>query len=201
MRVGGDPVTLMAFAAVMVCWLIFGLTFLLRTLQRSGPATQETHRNPRSTLGLILQTAGYALIWVFSRRSLGPIVPMPLALDVVVGAMAVAIAVFSVWLAAVAVRVLGKQWAIAARLVEGHKLIIEGPYSMVRNPIYTGMFGMLLATGLVATRWPAFLAAIALFLVGTVIRVRSEETLLRQQFGEEFDAYTRRVPALIPGLY
>ena len=98
-----------------------------------------------------------------------------------------------------AVRTLGKQWAIAARLVEGHKLITEGPYGWVRNPIYTGM--LLLATGLAVSRWIALPAAIALFGMGTVIRVRSEEKLLREAFGEEFEQYTRRVPAVLPGIY
>jgi len=36
----------------------------------------------------------------------------------------------------------------AMRVLEGHKLITLGPYNVVRNPIYTGMFGMLMATGL-----------------------------------------------------
>ena len=77
----------------------------------------------------------------------------------------------------------------------------EGPYSLVRNPIYTAMFGMLLATGLVATRWPGFIVAIIIFLIGTVIRVRSEEHLLREQFGADFDGYAHRVRAFIPGIY
>lgn len=195
----GDPPTLAAFAAVMLCWLVFGIFFLVRTLQR--PRRQETRRNPRSILGMVLQGAGYFVMWVFFRRDRGPIVSMPMALDVTVAIIAVALAVGSVWLVIVAVRTLGKQWALAARLVEGHKLIVDGPYRWVRNPIYAGMLGMLLATGLVATQWLAFMAATVIFFVGTVIRVRSEETLLRQEFGPEFDAYARRVPALIPGLY
>ena len=47
-----------------------------------------------------------------------------------------------------AVRTLGKQWAMRARLVEGHQLITVGPCAYIRNPIYTGMPGMLIATGL-----------------------------------------------------
>jgi protein-S-isoprenylcysteine O-methyltransferase Ste14 len=32
------------------------------------------------------------------------------------------------------------------------------------------------------------------------VRVRAEERLLRAEFGPEFDAYARRVPALVPRL-
>jgi protein-S-isoprenylcysteine O-methyltransferase Ste14 len=63
------------------------------------------------------------------------------------------------------------------------------------------MFGMMVATGLAVTQWPALLVAIVVFLVGTYMRVRVEERLLRGQFGAEFDDYTRRVPAVIPGIW
>jgi protein-S-isoprenylcysteine O-methyltransferase Ste14 len=115
--------------------------------------------------------------------------------------LTVAIAVASVWLVNAAARRLGKQWALAARLVEGHELIQDGPYRIVRNPIYTGMFGMLLATGLAAAQWIPLLIAIVLFIAGTYIRMRTEERLLSAAFGSEFEAYARRVPALIPGIY
>jgi protein-S-isoprenylcysteine O-methyltransferase Ste14 len=118
-----------------------------------------------------------------------------------VAALTLAIAVASVWMVNAAVRFLGKQWAVAARLVEGHKLVTDGPYRLVRNPIYTGMFGMMVATGLAVTQWQGLLAAIFVFLLGTYLRVRVEERLLRGQFGSEFDEYKRRVPAVIPGIW
>ena len=99
-----------------------------------------------------------------------------------------------------AVRTLGKQWAIAARIVEDHQLITEGPYRLVRNPIYSGMFGMLIATGLVVSVWWALLPAIIVFWYGTSIRVRSEEQLLRESFGAKFEEYASRVPPLVPRL-
>jgi protein-S-isoprenylcysteine O-methyltransferase Ste14 len=37
--------------------------------------------------------------------------------------------------------------------------------------------------------------------VGLVIRVRSEEKLLRAAFAREFDDYAARVPGVLPGLY
>jgi protein-S-isoprenylcysteine O-methyltransferase Ste14 len=110
------------------------------------------------------------------------------------------LAVGAVWFCAASIRALGQQWSLAARIVEGHKLVTEGPYSIVRNPIYTGMLGMLLATGLAVSHWIGLVFAIAMYTIGTVIRVRSEERLLREMFGREFDEYARNVRAVIPYL-
>jgi protein-S-isoprenylcysteine O-methyltransferase Ste14 len=60
------------------------------------------------------------------------------------------------------------------------------------------MLGMLLATGLAVSHWIGLVLAVVIFAIGTLIRVRSEERLLREMFGSEFDEYTRRVPAVIP---
>jgi protein-S-isoprenylcysteine O-methyltransferase Ste14 len=88
-----------------------------------------------------------------------------------------------------------------ARLVEGHKLLTEGPFRVVRHPIYTAMFGMLLANGLAVSHPGALLPASVVYWIGAAIRIRSEEKLLRDTFGQEFEAYARRVPAVFPGLH
>jgi protein-S-isoprenylcysteine O-methyltransferase Ste14 len=126
---------------------------------------------------------------------------MPKPAEVAVAVVTVLISAASVWLCGAAVRTLGKQWTYRARVIEGHELITTGPYSLVRNPIYLGMFGMLLAQGLAVGRWPVLLVAMAIFLVGTVIRIRTEEHLLREAFGLTFDGYARRVPAFLPKLF
>jgi protein-S-isoprenylcysteine O-methyltransferase Ste14 len=100
-----------------------------------------------------------------------------------------------------AVKTLGKEWSLTARLVEGHQLATSGPYAFVRHPIYTGMLGMLVSTGLAISHWAALLVALVIFFIGTTIRVRSEEKLLREAFGEQFETYARSVRAIVPGLY
>ena len=62
------------------------------------------------------------------------------------------------------------------------------------------MLGMLLATGLAVSHWIGLASAMVVFGIGTFIRVRSEEKLLREVFGHEFDEYKRSVPAVIPYL-
>ena len=188
-----------SFYAVIACWWIFLLTFWLR---KRPPRARETKRDWTSLIGLLLQAAGYFIIWApyFRRKQFWPTASTPLVEWGLAG-LSLTVAVASVWLVNAAARRLGKQWALAARLVEGHTLIQDGPYRFVRNPIYTGMFGLLLATGLCFTQWLPLLAAAVLFAVGTLVRVRSEERLLREAFGSEFEEYARHVPALIPGIY
>ena len=189
-----------AFYAVIACWWVFGLTFWLR---KRPPRAREAKRDRTSLFGLLLQAAAYFIVWSFplQRKQFLPVASGSPMVEWELAVLTVAIAVASVWLVNAAARRLGKQWALAARLVEGHALIQDGPYRFVRNPIYTGMFGMLLATGLAAAQWIPLLIAIVLFIAGTYIRIRSEERLLRQAFGSEFEEYARNVPALIPGVY
>ena len=189
-----------AFYVVIVCWWLFVLTFWLR---KRPPRAQEAKRDRTSLVGLFLQAIAYFSVGFFplQQRQFSPVTSGSRVVEWGLAALTVAIAIASVWLVNAAARRLGKQWALAARLVEGHTLIQDGPYRFVRNPIYTGMFGMLLATGLAAGRWIPLLVAIVLFAAGTYIRIRSEERLLRQAFGSEFEEYARNVPALIPGIY
>jgi protein-S-isoprenylcysteine O-methyltransferase Ste14 len=194
------PLALAAVFGVILCWLVFVGIFLLR---RRPPQASETKRDKLATLGIALQMCGYFL--VFFQPPWQPFLPPVAALSgvggIVLSVLNVTMAVGSVWLVAAAVRTLGKQWAVPARLVEGHKLITVGPYAYVRNPIYTGMLGMLIATGLAMEHWVATIAAIVIFAIGLLVRVRSEERLLRAAFGQEFEDYARSVPAVLPGIY
>ena len=189
-----------AFYGLIVCWWLFALTFWLR---KRPPRAREAKRDLKSYFGLLLQAAGYFIVWVGPLRrgrfSLAGSEPQWLAWTMAL--LTVAIAAASVVLVIWAARRLGKQWSLGARLVENHALIEDGPYRFVRNPIYTGMFGLLIATGLAVANWFALLVAVVLFAVGTWIRVRIEERLLREAFGERFDDYACRVPALIPWIY
>ena len=93
---------------------------------------------------------------------------------------------------------LGKQFRVHAGLYMDHELVQTGPYSVVRHPIYSSLLAMLLCTILVLTRWEWAAVSVVLFIVGTEIRVHSEEKLLAGRFGEEFEAYRRKVPAYVP---
>lgn len=92
---------------------------------------------------------------------------------------------------------LGRYWSGAITLKEGHRLIRTGPYRLVRNPIYTGILsgvaGMAIALGKVSG-----LVALIVLLIVYSWKIRREERLLAPEFGDEYAAYCREVPALVP---
>ncbi|MDX6289880.1 MAG: hypothetical protein QOH42_1679 [Blastocatellia bacterium] len=187
----------LAFGVVMASWFAFAAVFLV-FFSKKPPSAPDSKRERTSIAGIALQGIGYAVVWSIRRPPFTPIVSLGELFEVGAAIITMILAIGSVWFISAAVRTLGKQWSLAARVLEGHNLITTGPYNVVRNPIYSGMFGMLLATGLAISHWIGLLIAVIVFALGTMVRVRSEEKLLREAFGAEFAAYAGKVPAVVP---
>lgn len=185
------------FSAVMACWFVFAAAFLFR---KRPPKSAETKRAPAAVAGLALQSIAYSVVWMGRADYKKPRIPGGFWSSLALGLCTVILAVVSVWMVMAAVRRLGKQWALKARIIEGHELVTDGPYRFVRHPIYSGMFGMLAATGLSMSSWPALLAGVVVFWAGTVLRVKQEEILLKQVFGDKFEQYAARTGSLFPRL-
>lgn len=101
--------------------------------------------------------------------------------------------------ALVAVAAVGRIWVSAYMSGRKNKeLVVDGPYSIVRNPLY--MFSLLgfIGAGL-AFEQLTFAALFGLIFLATHLpTIFGEERFLRDKFGEPFDNYVRSVPRLIP---
>ncbi len=185
---------LISVYAFEIGWILFGAIFIFR---KRWPRDKTRKRDPASVAGIVIQTLSLFPVWMLARRSY-TIFPLGFWFQLLTPVLVIAIGAVSLWTLWSAVRVLGRQWSLQARVLEDHRLVREGPYRFVRHPIYTGMLGMIVVGALAWTHWIGFLVALTLFGIGTAIRVRSEEKLLREQFGAEFDDYKRAVPAVLP---
>jgi len=86
--------------------------------------------------------------------------------------------------------------ALGVQLSAGHRLVTHGPFALVRHPLYLG-FQLAAFSGLLLFRtWT--LAFVAVNLLALVIRARREEEALAAEFGDEWEAYVRRVPGWLP---
>jgi len=97
-----------------------------------------------------------------------------------------------------ATRALGRYLRFEAAVDADHQLVRTGPYRVVRHPIYASMLCLILGFGIMVARPVVFLVAMILFIAGTEIRVRVEDRLLAESFGEEFREYRRSTAAYIP---
>ncbi|MGW2571080.1 methyltransferase family protein [Streptomyces sp. NPDC001537] len=93
--------------------------------------------------------------------------------------------------------VLGTMWAGVPMVRDHHELRTDGPYRLVRHPIYTGLLG-LIAGSMLACSFGVWIAFMVVSIPWLLRRVRIEDALMAGRFGTSYDAYRARVPALIP---
>lgn len=93
-----------------------------------------------------------------------------------------------------------RSWRFRATLDKGHELATGGPFRILRHPIYMGLNLLALGTALwvpTAIVWAAFV----LMAIGSDLRARAEETLLRQAFDSSYREYCARTRRFVPGIY
>ncbi len=169
-------------------WCAWTYPFLFR-----APLRQK--RNSITVSGPTYAGLFFEVSAIFLAFAVPPVTP-----DVARLCAASVLAILAIVLSWTSVRHLGKQFRVRAGLYEGHELIRTGPYSVVRHPIYTSLMAMLLCTLLWRAAWVWMLPALALFVLGTEIRVHTEDKLLASRFGAEFAAYRDSVSAYVPFL-
>ena len=119
-----------------------------------------------------------------------------------IGALSVCLTALGVSFAIWARFTLGRNWSGTVTVKENHTLVQNGPYALVRHPIYTGIFvgvtGMFLGMGIGPLR---LLLGLLPLLLSFRFKMATEERFMTEQFGEAYGAYRRRVKALIPFLW
>ncbi len=83
---------------------------------------------------------------------------------------------------------------------EGNILIQDGPYSLVRNPMYLGILLIALGIVLMLFKWWVTAIVLALFIIRYMLLINKEDKKLSQVFGEEYASYKRKVPCLLPSV-
>jgi protein-S-isoprenylcysteine O-methyltransferase Ste14 len=103
---------------------------------------------------------------------------------------------FSIW----ARLYLGGNWSAAAAVKQDHTLIRQGPYMIVRHPIYSGLLLALLGVAVIVGEVRCLLGVGILFL-SFWLKSRMEERFMLEQFGAQYSLYQQQVKALIPHVF
>ena len=95
---------------------------------------------------------------------------------------------------------LGRNWSGTVTIKEEHELVDDGPYRLVRHPIYTGLLVAFIGGALARNEWRGALAAVVV-VIALWRKLRLEERWMTETFGETYRRYRDSVPALVPRLF
>jgi protein-S-isoprenylcysteine O-methyltransferase Ste14 len=198
LSMAGDPVGLPGLLALGVGLFAFLAALVAaQRVQASAKGETTARRSRASIVGVAIQglAIGFTSIGI-QRATLDP-----LSAKALVEAAAVALLMAAtVWLFVWASRTMGRNWSIVARTRGDHALVTAGPFAWIRHPIYTAMFLLMIALAIGLGHVARLFIAVPLYALGSAIRVRIEERLLRTAFGSAYEEYANRVKRFIPGV-
>lgn len=85
-----------------------------------------------------------------------------------------------------------------AQLFASQQLVTNGPFAIVRHPMYTGIVLAAFGSLFIYHTWTTVL--FACFSPALFFRARREEAALAAEFGEQWQAYCQQVPVILPRL-
>jgi protein-S-isoprenylcysteine O-methyltransferase Ste14 len=80
------------------------------------------------------------------------------------------------------------------------KLVIEGLYKYLRNPMILGVLIVLMGETIALLSWKILIWTVVFFVINQIYLIVSEEPGLEKRFGNEYIDYKKKVPRWIPHL-
>jgi len=187
-----------AVVGISACWLAFASVWVVGAIYNAakGPRRTSWKMMPNSFLAIVVAAVAVLVVVThliadadWSHLKVDSLWVTGLGLAILLPST-----VFTLWARAA----LGTMWSIETVLRENHQLRTDGPYGITRNPIYTGVLGMLLGSVLLSGvgSWILILPfAVVIF----EAKIHNEERLMSVTFPDDYARYRQRVPQLIPG--
>ena len=159
----------------------------------------KSHKTPLESIILILAWTGFfiPLIWISSPAF--SFAEYPLRIGPLISG--IVCFVIGLWLFYRSHADLGANWSITLEVRDRHRLITQGIYRRVRHPMYAALLLYGVAHALVIPNWVAGPSNLVAFAVLFALRVRAEERMMLEQFGDEYTAYMARTNRLVPGVW
>lgn len=95
---------------------------------------------------------------------------------------------------------LGRNWTGQLHIQEQHMLIVKGIYRSIRHPMYLSFLLSAIGTLLLSANWFISTPQLVWFWVMYLGRVRYEEQMMIDAFGEDYKTYMHSTGRLLPKL-
>jgi protein-S-isoprenylcysteine O-methyltransferase Ste14 len=101
----------------------------------------------------------------------------------------------------VAIKQLGRFFTVNVTIRTEHQLVQRGFYKYLRHPSYSGSLLSFLGFGLSLNNWLSLMIIFLPTLFAFIYRMKIEENVLAEQFGEQYQDYLLKTKRIIPFIY
>jgi protein-S-isoprenylcysteine O-methyltransferase Ste14 len=177
---------------IVLLSFVFALSELLLVInKRSVVAAVKTRRDRGSLIFLWLMiTAGFTGGFYLS-RPYNPLCSGPGLLLIIIG-------IIVRWAAIIQ---LGKSFTVDVAITDSAKLKTDGIYERVRHPSYSGLLLVVAGFSFAMGSVYSFAVLVLPVLIAVIYRIRVEEKVLQNEFGDTFLQYKLHTRKLIPGIF
>ena len=163
-------------------------------------SVRNTARNLAETLRIASATIGLGIIPLIY---VGTGFPTFANYDFVKGFAYAGSLVFAIalWLFYLAHQRLGRNFSVSLDVREDHALVSDGVYAILRHPMYSAFWLWAIAQLLLLPNWFAGPAGIVGFGILYLGRLKHEEGLMLDTFGDDYRTYMNRTARIIPWIY
>ena len=113
----------------------------------------------------------------------------------------VAVFALALWIFWIAHRELGRNFSPTLVVREQHSLVTGGIYGYMRHPMYTAFWLWVIAQALLLQNWVVAICGAVGWGILFFDRIGQQEAMMRETFGEQYDAFARRTKRLVPWVY
>jgi protein-S-isoprenylcysteine O-methyltransferase Ste14 len=175
-----EHLRLLAFCAYLAAWAVFAVGAIIIGIPVIRRQTASHFLVPKTPvlIGTVLQIA--SPLAITAGMGEGPLRPQLLAL--------IGVSVLAPFAAALFLGVLFSMPRGAGQ----ESIVTRGVYAWIRHPLYLAFLAILVATGLLASAGLRLAVAIVIYLLGSELRIASEEQELSNTFHAAYDEYCLR---------
>lgn len=110
----------------------------------------------------------------------------------------VLLALIGLFIRYVSLRALGRYFSGYVEVVENHELVKDGIYKYIRHPAYLGILVYYLGLPLVLNAYCSEIIGFILISCAFYWRIKEEEILLIEKFGEDYKTYMNQTGTILP---
>jgi len=186
--------------SINLYWLIFFLVIFLWVGMEAWLTLRKRKTTGRDKSLWLIWTLNLTAILIGNIMRTWSFAHIPLSSDLlaILGTIIILIGLlFRIW----AIHTLGKFFEPVVVIKKDQPIIKTGPYKYIRHPAYAGGYLSFIGCGVALGNWIGLILIMILVFIGFYQRIKLEEKILLQGFGEEYQTYIKSTKKLIPFIY